>query len=82
MSSVRRAYFWSASGGVSADIALLPAKLGLYVEGRLVGLRRASASNIALGERTNYQRTSSSTSTSPPETWVLFGGPRAAVPVG
>lgn len=40
--------FPGASGGVSADIALLPAKLGLYVEGRLVGPRRASASNIAL----------------------------------
>lgn len=36
----------SAGGGI--DLAYLPAKLGLYVEGRYVGARRASGSNLAL----------------------------------
>jgi hypothetical protein len=36
----------SAGGGI--DIAYAPLKLGLYVEGRYVGPRRASGSNLAL----------------------------------
>jgi hypothetical protein len=36
----------TAGGGL--DFALLPAKLGLYLEGRFVGPRRASGSNLAL----------------------------------
>jgi iron complex outermembrane receptor protein len=40
--------FPELSGGGGIDLAYLPAKLGLYVEGRFVGSRRASGSNLVL----------------------------------
>lgn len=41
--------FPDVSGGGGIDFAFPPAKLGLYIEGRYVGPRRASGSNLALG---------------------------------
>jgi iron complex outermembrane receptor protein len=40
--------FPSVSAGGGIDLSYLPAKLGLYLEGRFVGPRRASGSNLAL----------------------------------
>lgn len=51
--SIRQEYrqaslFPSISGGAGLDLAYLPAHLGIYVEERYVGARRASGSNLAL----------------------------------
>jgi len=46
------ALFPELSGGLGFDIAYLPAKLGLYLEGRYVGRRSPSGSNLALGSAT------------------------------
>lgn len=62
--SVRAEYrpaslFPNVSGGGGLDFALLPARLGLYLEARYVGPRRASGSNLvlSLGD-TNYENDS------------------------
>lgn len=46
------ALFPELSGGLGVDLAYTPAKLGLYTEGRLVGPRRPSGSNLAVGTAT------------------------------
>ena len=45
--------FPQVSGGVSLDLAIPSYSLGLYVEGRYIGSRRPSGSNLALGEYEN-----------------------------
>ncbi len=40
--------FPAVTGGGGLDLAFIPGKIGLYVEGRYVGPRRASGSNLAL----------------------------------
>ncbi len=46
------ALFPELSGGFGLDLAYQPAKLGFYTEGRFVGERRPSGSNLAVGTAT------------------------------
>ncbi|MEE2901912.1 MAG: TonB-dependent receptor [Myxococcota bacterium] len=45
--------FPQVSGGISLDLAIPSYSVGLYVEGRYIGTRRPSGSNLALGEYEN-----------------------------
>lgn len=46
------ALFPELSGGLGLDVSYAPAKLGLYAEGRFVGARAPSGSNLAVGAST------------------------------